>query len=209
MSSEEPAPETSELIGAYRSQLPFLQQDALGNSVADLLCGEEGFRFSGRRASLSEFVQSVPLIGPGKTTEAEQTEDSLHYLKISNFSFGLTNREAVMRIRKDFVKPHKLDKYLAQPNDIMIANLGTGASIGKLALTRPCDSPAVYNTNLFVLRRVSSGDRDGASSCSSARCAESQEASCAVRPDRTTSTPTIFWGLSSVSPERGMLRPPG
>ena len=156
MSSEEPAPETSELIGAYRSQLPFLQQDALGNSVADLLCGEEGFRFSGRRASLSEFVQSVPLIGPGKTTEAEQTEDSLHYLKISNFSFGLTNREAVMRIRKDFVKPHKLDKYLAQPNDIMIANLGTGASIGKLALTRPCDLPAVYNTNLFVLRRVSS-----------------------------------------------------
>ena len=154
--SKAPDLETSELLEEYRARLPMFKHSTIGDRMENLLCDEEELQFSGRRASLSEFVQSVPLIGPGKTVEAGATEDSLYYLKISNFNFGLTNRETVVRIRKDFVNPHKLEKYLAQPNDIMIANIGTGASIGKMALTRECDLPAVYNTNLLVLRKISS-----------------------------------------------------
>lgn len=155
VSSEEPAPGTPELLEAYRDCLPIFKQSNLEESIEELLCDTEEFQLSGRRTTLSEFVQTVSLIGPGKTVETGPAEESLRYLKITNFNFGLTNREAVAWIRKDFVNPQKLDRYLAHPNDIMIANIGTGASIGKMALVRESDLPAVYNTNLLVLRKNS------------------------------------------------------
>lgn len=148
--------EASELLTVYQRCSSKIEQSALGDQIEKLLCGKNKVQLSGRRALLSEFVELIPVVGPGKVVESMPSGDSLRYLKISNFNFGLTNRDTVAWIRNDFVKPHKLEKYLAQPNDIMIANIGTGASIGKMALTRECDLPAVYNTNLLVLRKKSS-----------------------------------------------------
>ncbi len=137
----------------YQESIPQIvqSQDVL-ISALEACCHNIAVRSDlNQKLTIQDIADTVPVVVPGKAILTQ--EDGVYYIKSTAFSDGFINKNELEYIRKDFVKPHKLEKYLAKENDIVFSSRGTGNSIGKLAIVTEDVLPAVYHQNVFVLRR--------------------------------------------------------